>query len=227
MPGHAVLVVTLCEAEQGPGRAFRPVCLTWTLWPQKVSGLDGSLGLASGLLASLCGACCQPGSVRSQGRGRVQGLSQPLGEEGATGQPEGFADDQPTPQEKLPLRPRLLAGPAEPPSPRPRGVCTASAVRHGPPVCLPQVVAGRPKSPADLAAEKPSPQPRAWHRGTGHPPCPRCTRKATAAAGPRSPTACGRTGPHLQVGAGVAPGRAPPGSGSACSRKMLRQSGSL
>lgn len=63
-----------------------------------------------------------------------------------------------------------------------------------------QVVAGRPKSLADPAAEKPSPRPRAWRLGTGHPRSPQCTRRGTVTAGPRSPTACGRTGLRLQVG---------------------------
>lgn len=63
-----------------------------------------------------------------------------------------------------------------------------------------QVAAGRPRSLADPAAEKPSPRPRAWRLGTGHPLSPQCTRRETATAGRRSPTACGRTGPRPQVG---------------------------
>ena len=78
--------------------------------------------------------------------------------------------------------------------------CPHSPTRPLPCVSL-QVAAGRPKSLADPAAEKPSPQPRAWRLGTGHPPSPRCTQKETATAGLRSPTACGRTGPPPQVGA--------------------------
>lgn len=67
------------------------------------------------------------------------------------------------------------------------------------PACSPQAVAGRRRSLADPAAEKPSPRPRAWHPGTVHPRFPRCTRRGTATAGPRSPIACGRTGPPQQV----------------------------
>lgn len=41
-------------------------------------------------------------------------------------------------------------------------------------VCLPAGGGGKAKVSADPAAEKPSPQPQAWHLGTGHPPSPRC-----------------------------------------------------
>lgn len=77
--------------------------------------------------------------------------------------------------------------------------------RHPPqprPLSSLQAVVGRPRSLADPAAGKPSPRPRAWRRGTGRPPSPQCTRRGTAIAGRRSPTAYGRTGPHPQVGTG-------------------------
>lgn len=67
-------------------------------------------------------------------------------------------------------------------------------------MCPLQVAVGRPKYLADPAAEKPSPQPRAWRLGTGRPPSPQCTQRVTATAGRPSPTAYGRTGPRLQVG---------------------------
>lgn len=86
-------------------------------------------------------------------------------------------------------------------SPLPCGVSFISAVQRSPFPCVSlQVVAQRPKSPADPAAEKPSPLAQAWRLGTGRPPFPLCTRRETATAGLHSPTACGRTGPRPQVG---------------------------
>lgn len=99
--------------------------------------------------------------------------------------------------------------PRPPPACSPTGVpVVPSPPDAAPSHCVPlQVVAGRPRSLADPAAEKPSPQPRAWCPETGLPPSPQCTRRATATAGHHSPTACGRTDPHPQVGAGTAGGR--------------------
>lgn len=79
--------------------------------------------------------------------------------------------------------------------------CRQSAPSNSaPPDFFPlQVVAGKPRFPADPAAEKPSPQPLAWGPETGHLLSPRYTQKGTAIAEHPSPTGCGRTGPHLQV----------------------------
>lgn len=68
------------------------------------------------------------------------------------------------------------------------------------PLCPLQVVAGKPRFLADPAAAKPSPQPQVWRLETDHLLSPQYTRRGTAIAERHSPTACGRTGPHLQVG---------------------------
>lgn len=160
----------------------------------------------------------------------AQGIS-PWVDRWASGQPEGpLKVVPPTPLEETHLQDRaqgrsvhlvdwcpggaeLLSSPAmraqEAGSqglthPHPHRVSAAFTVQCGPFPCVPlQVVAGRPKSLADPAAEKPSPRPQAWRLGTGHPPSPQCTRRGTATAGPHSPTVCGRTGLHPQVGIGV------------------------
>lgn len=87
------------------------------------------------------------------------------------------------------------------PRPSPHGASAVYPSNSALLLCPLQVAVGRPKCLADPAAEKPSPQPRAWHLGTGRPPCPQCTQRVTATAGRPSPTAYGRTGPRLQVGA--------------------------
>lgn len=61
-------------------------------------------------------------------------------------------------------------------------------------------MAGKPRSRADPAAEKPSPQPQAWRPETDRLPSLQYTRRGTAIAEHHSPTVCGKTGPHLQVG---------------------------
>lgn len=149
--------------------------------------------------------------------------SQPLGGWGTAGQPEGLCRQWIlSPRRNAPLRPRLLAvwfscsspssgslggrqpGPLPPLHLPPRRRVSSVYLSNCPlPMCPLQVVVGKPKSLADPVAEKPSPRPRAWRLGTGHPPSPRCTQRATATAGRHSPTACGRTDPHLQVGVGA------------------------
>lgn len=81
------------------------------------------------------------------------------------------------------------------------GCPTVNTVLLGPfPLCPLQVVAGKPRFLADQAAEKPSHQRQAWRPETDHLLSPQYTRRGTAIAEHPSPTVCGRTGLHLQVG---------------------------
>lgn len=198
-PGHWLLVTPTLRVRARAGPSAQagvsdPVALMALDWLEAQARPWGS-----GLLRAEPAA----GRVRHGPRGSdcVQGLSRRWMGRGPQGSPRALQTISPPPR-RSPSEARApgWSSPAAAIPWTPRCKCCPSR-QTWPPVCLPQVAAGRPKSPADLAAEKPSPRPRAWRRGTGRPPCPRCTRKATAAAAPRSPAACGRTGPRLQVGA--------------------------
>lgn len=67
------LISTLHIRARARLRDLEPIFLTWTLWPQEVSGLKGDPGLACRVLAYLQRACSLPSSDTVLGQGSRSG----------------------------------------------------------------------------------------------------------------------------------------------------------
>lgn len=202
LPGS---LVTVCVSRPGPGTESmaRLSDLDPVAW--EVSGLwwprPGLRGPGFSALSWVCGQ----GRV---GGPRRRAQSWPLGGGWAAEQPaEAPWTVEPTPSQckrtfesqapgrcgrPIQLLVSLLGalggrrpGPRAPPPLPPAVWVLASQSNSAPPVWPLQAAVERPRSLADPAAGRPSPQRRAWRPASGRPPCPRCTQRGTATAGRR------------------------------------------